>query len=274
NIDSVLEGEVYSVDYDATDNDQDTLTWTLNTNANWLGIDSSSGILSGTPDSNNVGLFSVRVSVLDGNSGSDFTNFTLQVLSDTDHDGTPNSDDPDDDNDGYFDDIDAFTEDPNEWLDTDSDGIGNNADTDDDNDGYLDDEDDLPLNDEEWLDTDFDGIGNNADPDDDNDGVPDIDDKYPLDPAKSEDTEEQEFLESNLFLILIVIIIVVVIILLALMSKGGKAGDTPAAPIPTESTVPIEMQTLKCPQCQNSFEAPASTTFIQCPHCGYSADMQ
>jgi len=44
----------------------------------------------------------------------------------------------DSDGDGYSDNIDAFPNNPNEWLDTDADGIGNNADSDDDNDGMSD----------------------------------------------------------------------------------------------------------------------------------------
>lgn len=46
--------------------------------------------------------------------------------------------DPDTDNDGYSDSVDAFPSDPLEWLDTDGDGVGNNEDTDDDNDGMPD----------------------------------------------------------------------------------------------------------------------------------------
>ncbi len=45
---------------------------------------------------------------------------------------------PDMDNDGYLDGVDALPFDPTEWLDTDGDGIGNNADPDDDNDGIAD----------------------------------------------------------------------------------------------------------------------------------------
>ena len=53
-----------------------------------------------------------------------------------DDDGLPG----DKDGDGYGDLLDAFPNDPNEWLDTDQDNIGNNADLDDDADGLLDDE--------------------------------------------------------------------------------------------------------------------------------------
>jgi chitinase len=46
--------------------------------------------------------------------------------------------DPDTDNDGYHDSVDAFPSDSTEWVDTDGDGVGNNADTDDDQDGMPD----------------------------------------------------------------------------------------------------------------------------------------
>ncbi len=46
--------------------------------------------------------------------------------------------DKDYDNDGVFDEQDAFPQDPKEWADSDGDGVGDNADTDDDNDGMTD----------------------------------------------------------------------------------------------------------------------------------------
>ena len=71
------------------------------------------------------------------------------ALADIDQDGVSNIDeylsgvnpldfDVDADLDGVRDDVDAFPENPREWLDTDGDGIGNNADDDDDGDGTLD----------------------------------------------------------------------------------------------------------------------------------------
>jgi hypothetical protein len=98
---------------------------------------------------------------------------TIFVQQDTDYDGLPNDQDPDDDNDGVNDDQDPFPLDKNESADTDGDGIGNNADPDDDNDGVPDNKDDLPLDPTETTDTDHDGIGDIADPDDDNDTISD-----------------------------------------------------------------------------------------------------
>jgi hypothetical protein len=119
---------------------------------------------------------------------------------DIDHDGRPNHEDADDDQDGVPDDRDAFPLDPHEWADKDGDWIGDNLDADDDGDGTPDDEnkngtpdceeldfdgdgvpragaipwDAFPFDSKEWRDTDGDGIGDNADPDDDNDGTPDL----------------------------------------------------------------------------------------------------
>ncbi|MBN87720.1 MAG: hypothetical protein CMA75_04445, partial [Euryarchaeota archaeon] len=122
---------------------------------------------------------------------------------------------PDDDNDGYQDDFDAFPLDSSEWNDNDEDLIGDNADPDDDNDGWDDadeescgtnpslvqsapqdwdgdricdvnDPDDdndawndtvdaFPYDPNEWDDLDVDGLGSNSDPDDDGDGWSDDD---------------------------------------------------------------------------------------------------
>ena len=57
---------------------------------------------------------------------------------DTDGDSIGDACDPDNDNDGVADSIDAFPFDASETLDTDNDGLGDNADTDDDNDGMPD----------------------------------------------------------------------------------------------------------------------------------------
>lgn len=56
----------YWVDYNATDEKIESLTWSLFTNASFLNIDDYSGILSGIPGLNDVGIFHVNVSVSDG----------------------------------------------------------------------------------------------------------------------------------------------------------------------------------------------------------------
>lgn len=111
---------------------------------------------------------------LDGDdSSNNSARKIVNVLKDTDHDRIPDSEDPDDDNDGVLDEEDAFPEDASEWVDTDGDRIGDNADDDDDNDSHLDEDDVFPFNPLEWDDVDEDGIGNNEDNDDDNDGLED-----------------------------------------------------------------------------------------------------
>ncbi|MGA1822362.1 MAG: pectinesterase family protein [Thermoplasmatota archaeon] len=78
---SATENVSYSVDYDAKDVDptNDTMSWSLLTNATFLSISKSTGILSGTPGQTDSGSYWVNVSVSDGKGGSDFSNFTLHV---------------------------------------------------------------------------------------------------------------------------------------------------------------------------------------------------
>ncbi|MFT5502491.1 MAG: hypothetical protein ACI8XC_000196 [Gammaproteobacteria bacterium] len=102
------------------------------------------------------------------------------ILDDDDGDTLNNNFDPDDDNDGVFDEWDKFPLDPTESIDTDNDLVGNNADTDDDNDGVPDLTDLFPFDANDWADNDQDGIGDNADADDDNDGIPDVSDENPF----------------------------------------------------------------------------------------------
>ncbi|MCK5560524.1 MAG: putative Ig domain-containing protein, partial [Thermoplasmata archaeon] len=75
-------GTLYEVDYNATDIDptNDTLTWSLDTNASWLGIDTTTGVLSGTPTVDNIGFYGVNVSVDDGNDGTDWHEFGLEIV--------------------------------------------------------------------------------------------------------------------------------------------------------------------------------------------------
>src|SRR5262245_50490700 len=118
---------------------------------------------------------------------------------DVDLDGADNNADPDDDNDGVLDAVDAFPLDPEEWADVDRDLIGDNLDMDTSGDGVSEDRDSdgtpdarewdldgdgidqggsvpwdaFPFDPREWKDTDGDGQGDGADPDDDGDGYTD-----------------------------------------------------------------------------------------------------
>lgn len=103
-----------------------------------------------------------RIDGLDAEGGVDANNNGLDdLVEDADQDGTNNTLDPDDDNDGVLDINDAFPYDPDETDDTDGDGVGDNTDV-------------FPTDPTETEDYDGDGIGDNADIDDDNDSIPDL----------------------------------------------------------------------------------------------------
>ncbi len=69
----------YSVIYEASDRDEDSLTWSLTTNAVFLSLDPTSGLLQGTPVQQNVGSWWVNVTVSDSERVA-YRNFTLAVL--------------------------------------------------------------------------------------------------------------------------------------------------------------------------------------------------
>lgn len=114
---------------------------------------------------------------------------------------------PDTDGDGYHDEIDAFPDDPSEWVDSDGDGTGDNSDVfptdpteiaDSDWDGTGDNADVFPGNPNEWQDSDSDGVGDNGDvfptdptewADSDFDGYGDNGDAFPNDPGEWLDTD-------------------------------------------------------------------------------------
>ncbi len=135
-IETAMEGILYSVDYNASDIDQDVLAWNLTTDAGiWLSINGTTGVLNGTPSGADAGSYWVNVSVIDGNGGLDWHNFTLEVLADTDGDGIPNTSDDDDDNDGWNDTVEELAgtdpQDANDMPgDEDSDGIADFMDPD------------------------------------------------------------------------------------------------------------------------------------------------
>ncbi|UCE37856.1 MAG: right-handed parallel beta-helix repeat-containing protein [Thermoplasmata archaeon] len=109
-------------------------------------------------------------------------------------------------------------------LDTDSDGIPDSEDPDDDNDGYNDtvenSEGTDPLDSgSKPPDNDGDFIPDSTDPDDDNDGVPDEEDDFPFDSAKSKKSEEEEFDFTILLIVLVIIIVLVVLLLLTRRKK-------------------------------------------------------
>ena len=120
----------------------------------------------------------------------------LSVPPDLDKDLIPDAEDLDIDGDLMKNDQDAFPEDPAEWFDTDQDGLGNNADPDDDDDGYLDMVEAQYKSDplDPWSfppDIDGDLIPDPEDTDKDGDGVPNIDDAFPSDPDAWEEVMEE-----------------------------------------------------------------------------------
>ncbi len=121
-----------------------------------------------------------RRSIVEWLSETPITQVAAGTVADHDGDGLANALDPDDDNDGAPDIIDALPLEPRDWLDTDSDGTGDFADRDADGDGIENAADPFSLDPTEWRDNDEDGIGDNIDVDDDNDGVPDSADPDPL----------------------------------------------------------------------------------------------
>jgi hypothetical protein len=75
-----IEDKGYFIDYDCDDDGQGIITWKLHSNAKWLNLDKNTGILSGTPENDDVGEYWININVSDGNDGFDDTNFSLTVL--------------------------------------------------------------------------------------------------------------------------------------------------------------------------------------------------
>jgi|GEM_PF-1722237 len=69
----------YNFDCSADDEGQGHTTWTMVTNASWLSLDPSTGLLKGTPDWTQVGVYYVDLNFSDGNGGYDSTNLSLTV---------------------------------------------------------------------------------------------------------------------------------------------------------------------------------------------------
>ncbi len=74
-------GQHYSFQFKGTDDRTiaENLTWTLVTNATWLAINSSYGILNGTPSEGDGGWVWVNISLDDGEGGISFFNFTINI---------------------------------------------------------------------------------------------------------------------------------------------------------------------------------------------------
>ncbi len=80
---TAFEDEGYKVTYEAVDNDTvygDIITWHMDSNTSFLAMDSASGVLSGTPTNDDVGIYWVNVTVSDLILTSDSHNFTMTVI--------------------------------------------------------------------------------------------------------------------------------------------------------------------------------------------------
>ncbi len=74
------EDMTYAYDANSSDEGQGQITYTLLQNPLWLAIDDSSGLVSGTPTNDDVGIDTVTIRVDDGNGGSAFQTYLLQTL--------------------------------------------------------------------------------------------------------------------------------------------------------------------------------------------------
>lgn len=145
-----IENKPYEFKLSAVDPDpsDSLLSYVAVSVPNWLSIDNEDGTVFGTPDSRSVGLSQfIEVGASDGELISLLAKFRIEVLRDSDGDGLPNEcnkvcisegniPDPDDDNDGVTDDLDAFPLDPTETKDSDGDGFGDNLEIAEDTDPF------------------------------------------------------------------------------------------------------------------------------------------
>jgi hypothetical protein len=100
----LLEGQTYSFVPTLVDVDNLSLTVTAANLPDWLTLNSSTGEISGTPLVGDAGDYSdIALTVSDGTASALLAAFTIRVLGDNDTDGTENSIDTDDDNDGMSD---------------------------------------------------------------------------------------------------------------------------------------------------------------------------
>lgn len=108
----------YSFTPQASDADQDTLTFNISGKPEWATFDASTGKLSGTPEKANIGDYqNIEISVSDGTDSASLTAFSINVVEneetkDTDNDGLTdqreitigtNPEVPDTDGDGFLD---------------------------------------------------------------------------------------------------------------------------------------------------------------------------
>lgn len=84
----------YKVKYNAFDEENETLSWNMSTNATWLSFNPSTTTLSGKPGYGSTGEYWINISVGDPRGGKDQTNFTLKVIDHPIPNGSGISSDP------------------------------------------------------------------------------------------------------------------------------------------------------------------------------------
>ena len=94
-------GTAYRLPLAAYDPNGEVLHWSMETNASWLELNATTGVVTGVPD--RAGSCRLRVTVADSHGRADRANLTLTVLADLDGDGLPDVWDKDDDGDGWSD---------------------------------------------------------------------------------------------------------------------------------------------------------------------------
>jgi len=78
---STMEDLEYQVEYEAIDPDiGNVLAWSLETLARWLNLDESTGVLSGTPTHDYIGIWPVNITVYDGVGGRDSHEFNIEII--------------------------------------------------------------------------------------------------------------------------------------------------------------------------------------------------
>ncbi len=82
---TVNEDSEYSVHFSAVDIDPTptTFQWSMETNATWFSLDGNH--LHGTPTNDDVGLFRVNITLRDGDGGSDWREFIVEVINTNDN---------------------------------------------------------------------------------------------------------------------------------------------------------------------------------------------
>jgi hypothetical protein len=80
----ISEDDYYLESFSAYDPDGDRISWSMDTNAQWLTFDDKTKRLSGIPRNDDVGSSFVNITVFDDRGGIDFQNFTITVLNTND----------------------------------------------------------------------------------------------------------------------------------------------------------------------------------------------